>query len=79
MYHIAKGHAFLDGNKRTAYVTALYFLGINGIHIPRPEDVLVLATAVVDAAESDTLEKTPRAALMRSLGSPMRKDAGTAE
>ena len=29
-YGIAKAHAFVDGNKRTAFVTALTFLRLNG-------------------------------------------------
>lgn len=37
-YGIAKGHAFVDGNKRTAFVTALTFLRLNGLGF-RPDPV----------------------------------------
>ena len=30
LFHIAKNHPFLDGNKRTALAAAIAFLGING-------------------------------------------------
>tara|TARA_R110001606_G_scaffold393433_1_gene563339 strand:+ start:357 stop:740 length:384 start_codon:yes stop_codon:yes gene_type:complete len=35
-FGIAKAHAFVDGNKRTAFVTAFTFLRLNGIEI-RPD------------------------------------------
>lgn len=31
-FGIAKAHAFVDGNKRTAYVTSVTFLRLNGWH-----------------------------------------------
>ncbi|WP_299814284.1 type II toxin-antitoxin system death-on-curing family toxin [uncultured Jannaschia sp.] len=37
-YGIAKAHAFVDGNKRTAFVTALTFLRLNGLAF-RPDPV----------------------------------------
>jgi death-on-curing protein len=37
---IAKGHPFLDGNKRTACVLSLLFLRLNGIEIGAAEDDL---------------------------------------
>jgi death-on-curing protein len=37
-YGIAKAHAFVDGNKRTAFVTALTFLRLNGLGF-RPNPV----------------------------------------
>ena len=37
-FGIAKAHAFVDGNKRTAFVTALTFLRLNGFAF-RPEPV----------------------------------------
>lgn len=55
-FGIAKAHAFIDGNKRTAFVTALTFLRLNGrAFLPTPakgvqmmED---LAAGQVDEAE----------------------------
>ena len=38
-FHICKNHPFLDGNKRTALVAALVFLGMNGISFSRPKEV----------------------------------------
>ena len=37
-FGIAKAHAFVDGNKRTAFVTAVTFLRLNGYHF-RPDPV----------------------------------------
>ncbi len=37
-FGIAKAHAFVDGNKRTAFVTAITFLRLNGFAF-RPEPV----------------------------------------
>ena len=37
-YGITKAHAFVDGNKRTAFVTALTFLRLNGMGF-RPDPV----------------------------------------
>ena len=37
-FGIAKAHAFVDGNKRTAFVTSLTFLRLNGFSF-RPETV----------------------------------------
>jgi len=37
-FGIAKAHAFVDGNKRTAFVAAITFLRLNGWHF-RPEPV----------------------------------------
>lgn len=35
-FGIAKAHAFVDGNKRTAFVTAVTFLGLNGAGFAAP-------------------------------------------
>jgi len=38
-FGIAKAHAFVDGNKRTAFVTTLTFLRLNGLQMrPEPAD-----------------------------------------
>ena len=49
MFHIARNHAFVDGNKRTALLATLVFLGLNGFEIDRDDqrlDDAVLAVAV---------------------------------
>ena len=48
MFHIARNHAFVDGNKRTALLTTLVFLGLNGHVLDRDDqrlDDAVLAVA----------------------------------
>ena len=69
LIHIAKGHAFTDGNKRTAYLVALVFLDVNGVHLMQPENATELADAVVAAAEAEDLNKPDMAALMREMAS----------
>lgn len=47
LFHLAQNHPFVDGNKRTAAVSALAFLKLNGIH-PKPGEwleALALGTA----------------------------------
>ena len=36
LFHIAKNHPFVDGNKRTAAVTAFVFLRMNGLTLEAP-------------------------------------------
>ena len=38
LYHLAKNHPFLDGNKRTAFATMIAFLKINGHDLNMTED-----------------------------------------
>lgn len=38
LYHIAKGHAFIDGNKRTALAVTILFLRKNGYRLTMPKD-----------------------------------------
>jgi death-on-curing protein len=40
LYHIARNHPFLDGNKRAALATALAFLWLNDRHLEAGEDEL---------------------------------------
>jgi death-on-curing protein len=48
-FHVAESQAFVDGNKRTAVVAALVFLGRNGVYVqPAPWD---LYSAMIDVAE----------------------------
>ena len=38
LFHIAQNHAFYDGNKRTAALSALVFLAVKGVDsLPEPE------------------------------------------
>jgi death-on-curing protein len=61
-YHLAQAQAFLDGNKRTAVVTALSFLEINGV-VKTPEN-LALYDAMIAIAER-RLDKAGLAELFR--------------
>lgn len=55
-FGIAKAHAFVDGNKRTAFVTAGTFLRLNGFGV-RP-DPLDGVRAMEDLASGIMLEET---------------------
>jgi death on curing protein len=41
-YGIAKNHAFIDGNKRTAFMVMFTFLQVNGWRLVLPEPAVVL-------------------------------------
>ncbi len=48
LFHIANGHAFADGNKRTAFAVMEAFLGMNGYSLELSEDeAYALAMSVV--------------------------------
>jgi len=50
LFHLAKNHGFVDGNKRTAFVAALTFLELNGIDIDRidVDEMETITLAVAD-------------------------------
>ena len=55
-YGIATNHPFVDGNKRTAYVTALTFLRLNGFRVDASQtdkyDIFIrLAAGEIDESE----------------------------
>jgi death-on-curing protein len=52
---LAKNHAFLDGNKRTAFQVMYVFLGLNGLRIDAAEPEVVLL--MFDVAGSKTGEQ----------------------
>jgi death-on-curing protein len=48
LFHLARNHAFVDGNKRTALACCLVFLAFNGIELeadPKALEDLTIATA----------------------------------
>jgi len=56
LFHIARNHPFVDGNKRTALMCALVFLGLNGERLEADPDELYrlvdgVAAGIVDKAE----------------------------
>jgi len=65
-YGIAKAHAFVDGNKRTAFVAAFTFLRLNGVFV-RP-DARVGVRKMEDLA-ADHVSEEEFAAWLRALGS----------
>lgn len=48
---IVNNHPFLDGNKRSGFVAAFTFLGINGQRLVAPEEQAVLQTLGLAAGE----------------------------
>lgn len=66
-FGLAKAHAFKDGNKRAAFLTAVIFLGLNGKDLDATEAEVVQATTALAAgsmSESD-LAAFVRARLVR--------------
>jgi death on curing protein len=66
LYHIAKAHAFTDGNKRSGYASALLFLTMNGINLILPKNMLELAQAT-EAAAAGKLERAELARILRGM------------
>jgi len=52
-FHIAENQPFLDGNKRTALVSALVFLDINGVIVTDPDRKLYQALIAIANREMD--------------------------
>lgn len=50
LFHLVKNHAFNDGNKRIAALTASVFLQVNGLMVTADEDEF--EKLVLDAAQS---------------------------
>jgi death on curing protein len=48
---IVKNHPFLDGNKRSGFMTAYTFLGVNGEEVIAPEEEVVLQTLALAAGD----------------------------
>ena len=63
-WHICKDHPFLDGNKRTALVTALIFLEINGISLLDPDEKL---PGAIEQIAADRLSKNEFTELLQKL------------
>ncbi|MCK6468812.1 MAG: type II toxin-antitoxin system death-on-curing family toxin [Candidatus Brocadia sinica] len=63
-FHIGKNHPFIDSNKRTALVSALVFLELNGISISDPQGKLY--DAMLDLS-TGKLNKSEFAGILRKL------------
>lgn len=53
MIRMVRRHPFTDGNNRIAYVTALWFMTKNGVHIPPHVACHVLTPLILMAAATD--------------------------
>lgn len=69
LFHIAKNHPFIDGNKRTAAVSTIAFLRFNGFELDADEKefeaiVLAVAQSQVEKPEAaDFLRRNARTAI----------------
>ncbi|MCO5162806.1 MAG: type II toxin-antitoxin system death-on-curing family toxin [Mesorhizobium sp.] len=52
-FALARSHAFVDGNKRTAIVTAMLFLALNGYRMTADNGRVYLFTMALAASEID--------------------------
>jgi death-on-curing protein len=62
LFHIARNHPFVDGNKRTALMCALVFLGLNGRRLNAQPDALY---ELVDGVASGSVDKAEVAVFLR--------------
>lgn len=58
LFHLARNHPFLDGNKRTALAVCLVFLDLNGIEINADPDELESITVAVSAGKATKEDAT---------------------
>ena len=52
-FGLAKNHPFVDGNKRTAFLSAVTYLGLNGIDLAVEEAEVVVIMQALAAGEVD--------------------------
>lgn len=64
-FGLAKNHAFIDGNKRIAFVAMYVFLGLNGYDLdaPEPEVVSVMESVAASTVGESELTDWLRAAM----------------
>jgi death-on-curing protein len=55
-FGISRNHPFRDGNKRAAFLSAVVFLGLNGLDLVAPEDEVVEKMLGLAAGELDEEE-----------------------
>ena len=62
LFHIAKNHPFIDGNKRTAVVSALVFLELNGLSLSMEGTLLeeITQNAIRGTASKDDIARAFR-------------------
>jgi death-on-curing protein len=62
LFHLARNHPFVDGNKRTALMCALVFLGLNGQRLDAEPEA---AYELVDGAASGSVDKAEVSVFLR--------------
>jgi death-on-curing protein len=62
LFHIARNHPFVDGNKRTALMCALVFLGLNGRRLEAEPEALY---ELVDGVAAGSVDKAEVAVFLR--------------
>jgi death-on-curing protein len=62
LFHIARNHPFVDGNKRTELMCALVFLGLNGWRLEAESDALY---ELVDGVAAGSVDKAEVAVFLR--------------
>jgi death-on-curing protein len=62
LFHVARNHPFVDGNKRTALMCALVFLGLNGQRLEVEPDSLY---EMVDGVAAGGVEKAAVSVFLR--------------
>lgn len=62
LFHLARNRPFVDGNKRTALMCALVFLGLNGMRLQADPDELY---SLVDRAASGDVDKAEVSVFLR--------------
>lgn len=65
LFHIARNHPFVDGNKRTALMCALVFLGLNGERLEAVPDALY---RLVDGVAAGTVDKAEVTVFLKRSG-----------
>ena len=76
-FGIARNHPFVDGNKRTAFVTAAVFLEDNGFAFTAPQTEVVLTSLALAAGElkEDQLAAWMTTHSRKILRGRMKRDA----
>lgn len=65
LFHVARNHPFVDGNKRTALMCALVFLGLNGERMRADPDELY---SLVDGVAAGAVDKAEVSVFLRRNG-----------
>jgi death-on-curing protein len=67
LFHLARNHPFVDGNKRTALICALVFLGLNGQRLDADPDALY---DLVDGVAAGQVDKAEVVIFLRDHAAP---------